>query len=44
MKKYLRSVLFVVQYIVIIPILIAFWTLVLAVILTLLSDSSDHAR
>ncbi len=43
-KKYLRSVLFVVQYIVIIPILIAFWTLVLAVILTLLSDSSDHAR
>ena len=43
-KKYLRSVLFVVKYIVIIPILIAFWTLVLAVILTLLSDSSDHAR
>jgi len=43
-KKYLRSVLFVVQYIVIIPVLIAFWTLVLAVILTLLSDSSDHAR
>jgi len=43
-KKYLRSVLFVVQYIVVVPILIAFWTLVLAVILTLLSDSSDHAR
>ena len=43
-KKYLRSVLFVVQYILVIPILIAFWTLVLAVILTLLSDSSDHAR
>ena len=43
-KKYLRSVLFVVQYIVVVPILIAFWTLVLAVILTLLSDNSDHAR
>lgn len=43
-KKYLRSILFVIQYIVIIPIMIAFWTLVLAVILTLLSDSSDHAR
>ena len=36
--------LFVVQYIVVVPILIAFWTLVLAVILTLLSDSSDHTR
>ena len=43
-KKYLRSVLFVIQYIVVVPVLIAFWTLVLAVILTLLSDSSDHAR
>ena len=43
-KKYLRSMLFVVQYIVVVPILIAFWTLVLAVILTLLSDNSDHAR
>ena len=43
-KKYLRSMLFVVQYIVVVPILIAFWTLVLAVILTLLSDSSDHTR
>jgi hypothetical protein len=43
-KKYLRSVLFVIQYIVVVPVLIAFWTLVLAVILTLLSDSSDHTR
>ena len=43
-KKYLRSVLFVIQYVVVVPVLIAFWTLVLAVILTLLSDSSDHAR
>ena len=43
-KKYLRSVLFVIQYVVVVPILIAFWTLVLAVILTLLSDSTDHAR
>jgi hypothetical protein len=43
-KKYLRSVLFVIQYVVIVPVLIAFWTLVLAVILTLLSDSTDHAR
>ena len=43
-KKYLRSMLFVVQYIVVVPILIAFWTLVIAVILTLLSDSSDHTR
>ena len=43
-KKYLRSVLFVIQYVVVVPVLIAFWTLVLAVILTLLSDSTDHAR
>ena len=43
-KKYLRSMLFVIQYIVLIPILIAFWTLVLAAILTLLSNSDDHAR
>ena len=43
-KKYLRSMLFVVQYIVVIPILIAFWTLVLAAILTLLSNSDEHAR
>ena len=43
-KKYLRSMLFVVQYLVVIPILIAFWTLVLAAILTLLSNSTDHAR
>ena len=43
-KKYLRSVLFVIQYIIVIPILIAFWTLVIAVILTLLSESTDHAR
>ena len=43
-KKYLRSVLFVIQYVVVVPVLIAFWTLVLAVILTLLSDSSDHTR
>jgi len=35
-KKYLRSVLFVIQYVVVVPVLIAFWTLV--------SDSSDHAR
>ena len=43
-KKFLRSTLFVIQYIVLIPILIAFWTLVLAAILTLLSNSTDHAR
>ena len=43
-KKYLRSVLFVIQYVVVVQVLIAFWTLVLAVILTLLSDSTDHAR
>ena len=43
-KKFLRSTLFVIQYIVLIPILISFWTLVLAAILTLLSNSTDHAR
>ena len=43
-KKFLRSTIFVIQYIVLIPILIAFWTLVLAAILTLLSNSTDHAR
>ncbi len=44
MQKFLRSVLFLVQYIVLIPLLISFWTLVLATILTLLSDGADHSR
>ena len=32
------------QYVVIVPVLITFWTLVLAIILTLLSPDADHAR
>ena len=43
-KKYVRTIIFVMQYIVIVPILIAFWTLVLAIILTLLSPDADHSR
>ena len=43
-KKYTRTIIFVMQYIVIVPILITFWTLVLAVILTLLSPDADHSR
>ena len=36
--------IFVLQYIVVVPILITFWTLVLAIILTLLSPDADHSR
>jgi hypothetical protein len=43
-KRYTRTIIFVMQYIVIVPILITFWTLVLAVILTLLSPDADHSR
>ena len=43
-KKYARTIVFVMQYIVIVPVLITFWTLVLAIILTLLSPDADHAR
>ncbi len=43
-KKYFRSLTFVIQYILIIPILLTFWTLVLAIILTLLSPDADHSR
>ncbi len=43
-QKYVRSLLFLLQYIVLIPLLISFWTLVLATILTLLSDGADHSR
>ena len=43
-KKYARIIIFVIQYIVIVPVLITFWTLVLAIILTLLSPDADHAR
>ncbi len=35
LQKYLRSLLFVFQYLILIPLLISFWTLVLATILTL---------
>jgi len=44
LQKYLRSLLFIVQYLILIPLLISFWTLVLATILTLLSDGADHSR
>ena len=43
-KKYVRTIVFVMQYVVIVPVLITFWTLVLAIILTLLSPDADHAR
>jgi len=44
LKKYARSIIFVLQYIVFVPVLITFWTLVLAIILTLLSPDADHSR
>ena len=43
-RVFFRSLLFVAQYVLLIPILIGFWTGVMATILTLLSDSSDHSR
>ena len=43
-RKYARTILFVLQYIVVVPLLITFWTLVLAIILTLLSPDADHSR
>ena len=43
-KKYIKSITFVIQYILIIPMLLTFWTLVLAIILTLLSSDADHSR
>ena len=43
-RVFFRSLLFVAQYVLLIPILIGFWTVVMATILTLLSDSSDHSR
>ena len=43
-RVFFRSLLFVTQYVLLIPILIGFWTVVMATILTLLSDSSDHTR
>ena len=44
LKGYSRTMIFVLQYIVVVPILITFWTLVLAIILTLLSPDADHSR
>jgi hypothetical protein len=43
-RVFFRSLSFVAQYVLLIPILIGFWTVVMATILTLLSDSSDHSR
>ena len=43
-RVFFRSLLFVAQYVLLIPILIGFWTVFMATILTLLSDSSDHSR
>lgn len=43
-KKYIKTITFVIQYILIIPILLTFWTLILAIILTLLSSDADHSR
>ncbi len=43
-KGFFRTFIFLVQYVIAIPTLIAFWTLVMAVILTLLSEGTDHSR
>ena len=44
LKKYSRIIFFVLQYIIFVPVLITFWTLILAIILTLLSPDADHSR
>ena len=44
LKQYFRIVVHIGLYIVLIPILIAFWTLILAMILTLFASDPDHAR
>ncbi len=43
-KAFFRTLVFLIQYAIAIPLLISFWTVVMAVILTLLSNESDHAR
>ena len=43
-RAFFRTLVFTIQYVIAIPLLISFWTVVMAVILTLLSDGSDHAR
>lgn len=43
-KAFFHTGVWLLQYAIAIPLLIAFWTLVMAVILTLLADGNDHAR
>ena len=43
-RAFFRTAACLIQYALAIPILIAFWTVVMAVILTLLADGNDHAR
>ena len=43
-RAFFRTAAWLIQYALAIPILIAFWTVVMAVILTLLADGNDHAR
>lgn len=43
-RAFFRTGVWLLQYAIAIPLLIAFWTLVMAVILTLLAEGNDHAR
>lgn len=43
-RAFFRTGVWLLQYAIAIPVLIAFWTLVMAVILTLLAEGNDHAR
>lgn len=43
-RAFFRTGAWLLQYAIAIPVLIAFWTLVMAVILTLLAEGNDHAR
>ena len=43
-RAFFRTAAWLVQYALAIPVIIAFWTVVMAVILTLLADGNDHAR
>ena len=43
-RAFFKTGAWLIQYALAIPILIAFWTVVMAVILTLLADGNDHAR
>ena len=43
-RAFFKTGAWLIQYALAIPILIAFWTVVMAVILTLLADGNDHAE